>query len=188
MWANKKAALRGGGQRTIVHERVYPPLGDDAIANAAIELEAKRDRAELDLVGAVLADHSRLVRVAAGAGIRRRHFSQDDLSLIYLAMAAAYDRDLLVVLRLARAALREAHYWDPTQIAANVGSSLWSDASLAALADSWFASVPVVEHFAKALIALNERQCKAEAAYARCLGELRGEAQSSSGAFEGRAA
>src|SRR5262245_36496725 len=64
--------------------------------------QARRD-AELSLVGAVLADHPRLLRFAADLGVRAWHFSFDDAKVVYLAAIMRWRRPLIDVLRLAQA-------------------------------------------------------------------------------------
>src|SRR5947207_588900 len=102
-----------------------------------LRLAALRATAEVELLGAVLARPADLVAIAEREGIAQWDFGQDDLRLIWLAAKIAGERGAAAVCLLARRALQAEGLWDDTQIGGNWRASmLWSNESLARLADS----------------------------------------------------
>lgn len=141
----------------------------------AIEFAQLRDRAEFDLIEVAYADPPRGIAVARAAGVSRSHFARDDLRLLWLAAEVCDGRDLPSTLRVARRELRNAHFWDASQIKVNLGSMQWGEQTLAALASSWFFSEPLVRLRAQKLLHIVERQRHAEQLYRELIGTLSGE-------------
>lgn len=120
------------------------------------------DAAELDLIGAILADHRRGIVIAESLGVAPHHFAQPDLRILFCAADLGRHLDKAGVLKLARRALREADLWDPQQIAGNAGHTMrHSDATLCAIACSWPAGIVGVRPCAERLFDLLERRQRA---------------------------
>jgi hypothetical protein len=126
----------------------------------AVALAADIARAEVEVVGTVLADHPALLPVAEREGVTPSAFGQEDVRLIYAAADVSRDRRLAEVLWLARAALRRAHHWDPQ---GPIGTGcMWSDETLVRLAGMFPASVVATRYHARHLLALSRRWRMAE--------------------------
>jgi hypothetical protein len=117
-------------------------------------------RAEVELVAAELARPDRLVVIAEGAGVTAGSFSQQDLRLIHCAADVARHLPLADILRLARRALQAEHFWDPNAL---IGfGCMWSNESLALLAEQYPISSVAVWQNARHLLALRRRWDLAE--------------------------
>jgi hypothetical protein len=134
------------------------PFKEDRVGWRAAQLAQAHAAAELALLAAVLADHSVGVALASREGVRRWHFTHEDLRLIWIASGLCRWHDLVTLLRLVRAGLAGENLWDSTQTRANAGASmLWSDASLVAFAQSELASSQLVTRRARRLLELDAR-------------------------------
>src|SRR4051794_33475803 len=129
-------------------------FGFDEAADAALAMYQRRAAAEVHFVATAMSDPARAVPVAEEAGVRLHHLEQPDLKTIYGAALVSPDRSQVAVAKLAKRFLCINGHWDRTQIAGNAGAMLWSDEALAAFAESWFFSAPVIMRAAGMLLAL----------------------------------
>jgi hypothetical protein len=141
-----------------MRDRAHMPSAD--LDDAAAALADAIAKAEVEVVGAELADHGRLVAVAEAEGVTPATFGQEDLRLIHCAAAEARHLPLVDVLRLVRRALQKEHFWDP-QGPFGTGCQ-WSDETLVQLAQSYPASVVATRANARHLLALVRRWRMAE--------------------------
>jgi hypothetical protein len=148
------------------HEDSIRPFADHQLGWRAAQLAQAHAAAELALLAAVLADHSVGVALASREGVRRWHFTHEDLRLIWIASGLCRWHDLVTLLRLVRAGLQGENLWDSTQTRANAGTSmLWSDATLVAFALSELASPQFVTLLARRLLEVDARRDRATCHY-----------------------
>jgi hypothetical protein len=143
------------------------------VYEAAVALAVDIGRAEVDLVAAELADPSTLVALAEAEGVTAATFSHEDLRIIHVAADVARHLPLVNVLKLARQALRDAHFWNPKGPFGT--GSQWSDETLAQLAGSYPISTVAVRAHARNLLALARRWAMAEALLAQFRAVLTGD-------------
>lgn len=137
------------------------PVKDDDLWLAQARLAERRHEAERDLIGSILADPATLVPVARDCGIEPGDFWSGDTRIIFCTMLVAADLGKETVIRLAKRALLDAGSWDATAPAWYAGE-LHSDATLAALADSYPVCPAAVRLNARRLLDLSRRQCRAQ--------------------------
>ena len=143
--------------------------------DAAVALADSIGKAEVAVVACVLPDTGHLVAVAEAQGVTPATFSHEDLRLLWCAADVARDRPLIDVLKLARAALRREHFWDPQ---GPIGTGcMWSDETLSRLSQLYPACVAATRYHARNLVALNRRWRMAERLLADFRAVLLGEAE-----------
>lgn len=179
--ANKNAPVVSGGARTDTARGSYHAdsikcnrFREPDLADAAMRFAAERAQAESDVLAVALAAPSGGFPLLSQLGVIPGHFVNDDLRIVAAAGFIANSLGTIGVLRLAREGLRRAGFWDASQIAGNVGSMVWSDASLARFACSWFYSDSLLRTYALRLLTVDRRQELAERSYLTCLHALKG--------------
>lgn len=107
------------------------------IVNAEADILASLAEQELYVLSLLHTHRKAAEPIVAAARLEMKHFTQDDLRLVFAGWLVACEEDLskLQILKLIRAALREAGFWNPEAGACEKGFS-WSDARLAKLASA----------------------------------------------------
>jgi hypothetical protein len=113
--------------------------------------------AGIDLIGAIWPNPVEAVPIVAQEGIADSIFT-DDLRVLFLVCDIARQYADADRRRLARRALFANRFWDDAAPAFECGRLLWSDASLAALAEGHFHSPQLIRLNARNLIRLRVAQ------------------------------
>jgi hypothetical protein len=139
-------------------EVMHAPTAE--LDDAAVALADAIAKAEVAVVACVLPDTRALMPVAEAQGVTPDTFSHADVRLLWCAADVARDRPLIDVLKLARAALRREHYWDPR---GPIGTGcMWSDETLVRLTQLYPASPVATRYYARNLVTLHRRWTMAE--------------------------
>ena len=131
---------------------------------AAISLNSARIAAELELISSMIQKPAEAMPLVKAADIQHHDIGEPDLRAMFIAteMAAEHQQDRRWTLSLAKAQLQADGLWDDSQLAENWPHSMrWSDASLLAMADSSFHSVPMIRLACRRLRSIVERQRRA---------------------------
>ena len=155
-------SVTGGRLSTMqAYKRQLDQSREDSLWLAQARLADRRHDAERALVGAILADPASLVPVARDSGIEPGDFWSPDVRLIFCTLVVAHDLGVPRIIDLAKKALKAAKHWDDSSPGFYKGE-LHSDATLAALADSYPRNPALVRLKAWALLDLSRRQCRAQ--------------------------
>jgi hypothetical protein len=136
-----------------LRKKSEPP--DEGLLFARVEQAAAA--AGIELIGACWPNPPEAIPICASEGVTDGAFG-DDVLILFIALNLTRQYREVDRRRFARRALLAYSYWDDRAPAFELGRMLWSDASLAALIDSYFHSPQLIRGMARRLIRLRVAQ------------------------------
>lgn len=136
---------------------------ENRIHDAAVQLAAERQAAEVELVASIICEPLRTMPVARQCAVTPALFTEDDLRIIFCgaAVGAEHAKPKDVIRWLLTNGLKQAGHWDERAPIAPPFGSRWCDENLSLLRGMYFFSPSSIKRNAERLKALARRQKEA---------------------------